>query len=28
VAGVLRELGHDVWTAAEAALGDVADDEL
>jgi predicted nuclease of predicted toxin-antitoxin system len=28
VAATLREFGHEVWTAAEAALGDVADDEL
>ena len=28
VAGRLRSLGHDVWTAAEAGLSTAADDDL
>lgn len=28
VASALRDLGHEAWTAAEAGLNDVADDDL
>ena len=28
VAAALRDLGHEAWTAAEAGLSDVVDDEL